>query len=373
MAEAVAIDWKAVRSEFPALENWIFLNSATFGQLPRRTTQAVLEHFVRRDKTACADFLEWFDDADRIRESIARLIHCGAADIAFVPNASTALGVMMSGIRWSAGDRIVSLKDEFPNNLYFPAHLAARGIEFTEVPWDRFYDAVDERTRLVLMSTVNYSTGLRPDLAAVSRHAHSRGALLYVDGTQSVGALEFRVTEVQPDMLAVHGYKWLLSPNGAGFMYVSPEVRRMIDPNVIGWRSDRRWRDVNQLHHGAPEFVDAAEKYEGGMLSFPSIYGMGASVDLMLSLGAGAIEARVMELTAECTRVLKRAGATIAYPNSPVMAARFSGRDAAEISGALRQRRILTAARHGNLRVSVHFYNDETDLQTLEGALREIL
>jgi cysteine desulfurase / selenocysteine lyase len=373
MSEAVAIDWRVVRSEFPALENWIFLNSATFGQLPRRTTEAVMQHFALRDETACADFLDWFDDADRIRESIARLIHCNATDVAFVPNASTALGILMSGIQWKAGDRIVALKDEFPNNLYFPAHLTACGVEFTEVPWDGFYAAVDERTRLVLMSTVNYSTGLRPDLSAVSRHVHSRGGLLYLDGTQSVGALEFRVPEVQPDMLAVHGYKWLLSPNGAGFMYVSPELRRVLEPNVIGWRSDRRWRDVNQLHHGAPEFVETAEKYEGGMLSFPVLYGMGASVDLMLSLGTQVIEARVMELTAECTRVLQRAGATIAHANSPVMAARFPGRDAAEISAALKQRRILTAARHGNLRVSVHFYNDESDIRALAEALREIV
>ncbi len=373
MSKAVAIDWRTVRSEFPALENWIFLNTATFGQLPRGTTQAVTEHFVHRDETACADFLTWFDDADRIRGSIAKLIHCDATDVAFIPNASTALGIMMSGIQWSAGDRIVCLKDEFPNNLYFPAYLAARGVEFTEVPWESFYSALDERTRLVLMSTVNYSTGLRPDLAGVSRHVHALGGLLYVDGTQSVGALEFHVPEVQPDMLAVHGYKGLLSPNGAGFMYVRPELRRVLEPNVIGWRSDRRWRDVNQLHHGAPEFLDAAEKYEGGMLSFPCIYGMGASVDMMLSLGTGAIEARVMELTAECTRFLENAGATIAHPNSPVMAARFPGRDAAEISVALRQRRILTAARHGNLRVSVHFYNDESDIEALAAALREIL
>jgi selenocysteine lyase/cysteine desulfurase len=371
--ELTAIDWRAARSEFPALENWVFLNSATFGQLPRRTIQAVNDHFRHRDETACADFLSWFDDADCIRASVARLIHCGEDDVAFVPNASTALSLMMSGIDWQAGDRIVSLKDEFPNNLYFPAHLASRGVDFIEVSWDDFYSAVNGRTRLVLMSTVNYSTGLRPDLPTVSRCVHSRGGLLYLDGTQSVGALEFRVPEVQPDMLAVHGYKWLLSPNGAGFMYVSPGLRGRLEPNVVGWRSDRRWREVDQLHHGAPEFVAAAEKYEGGMLNFPSLYGMGASIELMLALGTKAIEDRVMELIRECTRVLQGAGADIAYPNSPIMAARFAGHDAPAISAALRQRRILTAARHGNLRVSVHFYNDETDLRALADALHVIV
>ena len=109
------------------------------------------------------------------------------------------------------------------------------------------------------------------------------------------------------------------------------------------------------------------------MLNFPSLYGMGASVELMLSLGTEAIEARVMELTKQCTLVLTQAGAKIAHPNSPVIAAKFDGRDASEISSELKYRRILTAARHGNLRVSVHFYNDESDIQALASGLREIV
>ncbi len=233
-------DWAAVRSEFPALEKWTFLNTATFGQLPRRTSQAVMAHLTRRDETACHDFLSWFDDADGIRASIARLVHCSAEDIALIPNAATALALMMSGMAWNPGDRIVTLQDEFPNNLYFPAHLRTCGVEFVETPWEGFYRAVNERTRLVLMSSVNYSTGFQPPLTEVSRYVHNHGGLFYVDGTQSVGALQFRIPEVQPDMLAVHGYKWLLSPTGAGFMYVSPDLRQALEPNVMGWRSDRR-------------------------------------------------------------------------------------------------------------------------------------
>ena len=76
-------------------------------------------------------------------------------------------------------------------------------------------------------------------------------------------------------MLAVDGYKWLLCPNGATFFYVSPELRRTLRPSVIGWRSDKGWRSVDELHHGAPQMPEAAEKYEGGMLNFPSIYGAG--------------------------------------------------------------------------------------------------
>jgi selenocysteine lyase/cysteine desulfurase len=332
--------------------------------------EAVMCHFEHRDELACADFLSWFDDADRIRASIARLIHCSADDIAFVPNASTALGLLFSGISWRTGDRIVTLENEFPNNLYFPAHLETRGVEFVETCWQGFYDSIDERTRLVLMSTASYIDGFRPPVEEVSRFLRERDVLLYVDGTQSIGAIRFDAAAVQPDMLAVHGYKWLLSPNGSGFIYVSPQFRKQLQPNVIGWRSDRRWREVNQLHHGAPEFVDAAEKYEGGMLNFPGVYAMGASVEMMLELGAPAIEERVLQLSSMCRNVLERAGGVIAHPDSHILAARFSDADASALSEELKRQSILVSARHGYLRVSAHFYNNEEDMEKLAEALQ---
>ena len=120
-------DWKTIRSEFPALENWTFLNTATFGQLPRRATDAVAYHFARRDRYACADFMEWFGDADRIRASIARLIHATPEDIAFLPNSCSGLSLLIGGMEWKPGDRVVTLEDEFPNHYYYPSFLGARG------------------------------------------------------------------------------------------------------------------------------------------------------------------------------------------------------------------------------------------------------
>ncbi len=369
----MAVDWGEVRSEFPALQEWTFLNTATFGQLARRTTDAVARHFARRDEQACADFLEWFDDADCIRESIARLIHCEADDIAFMQNASSALGILFCGIELRAGDRVVILENEFPNNIYAASVPREAGIEFVETPWERFYESINERTRVVLMSTVNYTNGFRPPLVEISRYLRERGVLFYLDGTQSVGALEFDCAEIKPDLLAVHGYKWLLSPNGAGFLYVSPEVRKWLRPNVIGWRSDRDWRRVDNLNHGAPHFVDKAEKYEGGGLIFPMVYAMGASVGMMLEIGPQQIEQRVLALSALACDALKSCGATIVHEGSPIIAARFEGHDASLLSRALKEQRIQVSARHGNLRVSVHFYNNQEDINRLVSALSSLL
>ena len=360
------MNWAEIRTEFPALQRWTFLNTATFGQVPLRSQQAVARHFAHRDELACQDFLAWFDDAQEIRGLLAQLIDCQADDIAFVSTAGAALSLFLGGIDWHPGDRIVTLANEFPNQYYYANWLGSRGVELVEV---NHIAALPERTRAVLLSTVSYTSGYRPDLRRVSLLAHEAGALLYVDGTQSVGALRFDVHAVKPDLFAVDGYKWLLCPNGATFFYISPALRHTLPPAVIGWRSDRGWRSVDDLHHGAPQLPEGAERYEGGMLNFPSLYAMGESVRMILEIGPAAIEKRVLALADRTAQVLRAAGAAIQHEGSNIVAAHWPDRDASALAMRLAEQRIIVAARHGNLRVSPHFYNDESDIEALASAL----
>jgi selenocysteine lyase/cysteine desulfurase len=369
----MTVNWEAVRAQFPTLAHWTYLNTATFGQLPHRATEAVAQHFAHRDELACADFLSWYDDADRLRGKIARLINCSATDIAFVPNASAALGLLLAGLDWHPGDRILTLEHEFPNNLYAPGSLDRFGVEMAAVSWQRFYEAIDARTRLVVLSSVNYNTGFAPPLAELSDFLHARGILLYIDGTQSLGALRFDASRIQPDMFAVHAYKWMLSPNGAGFFYISPQLRERLQPNVIGWRSHRDWRNVDNLHHGAPELPSSAEKYEGGSVSFALLYAMEASLDLILEIGPETIEQRVLELAGKARSVLCNLGASVAESDSPIVAAKFERHDVSALARSLKEQRVLVAARRGHLRVSPHLYNNEQDLEIFERALRALL
>jgi selenocysteine lyase/cysteine desulfurase len=372
------VDWGRVREQFPALRAWTYLNTATFGQLPERVEVAVARHFARRNEFACSDFLDWFDDANEIRAAVAGLIRCEPGDIAFVPNAASALSLLLGGMDWKRGDRIVTLNDEFPNNLYYPSLCRQQGVEFVETSWSGFYDSLTPRTRLVVLSEVNYTNGFRPPLAEFAHRLRERGILLYLDGTQSLGALRFDVSAIQPDMYAVHAYKWLLSPNGAGFMYVRPSLRERLQPNVVGWRSHRDWRRVDSLHLGAPEFPSEAEKYEAGMLSFAALYGMGAAIGMLLEIGPEEIEKRDLQL-ADCVRdSLRSLGARLPsdespHFRSPIVAARFEGRDASAMARQLKQRRVLISARYNNLRVSTHFYNNEADIERFCGELKSLL
>lgn len=369
----MSVNWSEVRAQFPALANWTYFNTATYGQLPIRGTARVADHFAHRDEVACWDFVHWFDDMDCVRGLAARLVHCERDDIAFLQNASTALGLLIAGLDWKPGDRVVTLAGEFPNNIYAPAVLARRGIEFVETAWERFYETVDDRTRMVAISSANYVTGFVPPLEEISAFLRKRGTLFYVDGTQSVGALQFDVGRVQPDMLAVHAYKWLNSPDGAAFTYVAPSLRQRLDPVVVGWRSHRDWRNVDNLHHGTPEFAQSAEKYEGGMLPFAVLYALGASLEMILEIGPEVIEKRVLGLADRVREVARSLGGEPVSEKSPIVSVRFEGRDPSPLARALKEKRVLVAARHGLLRISTHFYNNEDDINRLREALTELL
>jgi len=377
----MASDWQAVRDQFTVLRDWTYLNTATFGPVPRCSLEAIEEHHRRRDREACLDFLDWFDDADGVRASAATLIGASPDDIAFVPSTGAALGWLVSGIDWKAGDQVVALQDEFPNNTYFGHGIARRGVEFVEVPLtdgvfslDHFLSAVGPRARLVLMSTVNYATGLRPPVAEIGRELRARGVLFYVDATQSLGAIQTNVGELSASVVAAHGYKWLCAPAGIGLGWFGPEVRAWLEPSIYSWRSHRDWRNVDALHHGPPNLPDAAVRYEGGLLNFPGVYALGAVLDLMLSLGPAAIEQRICELAAHAARVLRSAGAVLLrdrFPgyDSPILAARFEGRDHSALARQLRDARVVVSARHGCLRVAPHFFNNEEDLDILADRL----
>jgi cysteine desulfurase/selenocysteine lyase len=371
------MDWNVVRAEFPALSSWTYLNTATFGQLPRRAAAAVARHWERRDETACGDFLAWFDDADRLRASLARLIHASADDIGFVPTAAHALALVVNGLGpdLQTGN-IVTLQDDFPNQLYLP--------KLREVTWEQFYSAIDSHTKIIAISEVNYATGFRPPLAEIGRFLaaipESRRPVLFVDGTQSLGALQFDVRATPVDVYAVHGYKWLISPNGAGFFYIAPHLRERLQPSVVGWRSHHDWRNVDDLHHGTPVFKTSAEKYEAGGLPSSLLYAMEASVELILSIGPETIEQRVLRFAEDLRSHLRGLGAVLDFDgstgkhfDSQVVAAQFPGKDPGELARALRQKRILVAARHGRLRVSPHFYNQEEDIVRFSAELKALL
>ena len=174
------------------------------------------------------------------------------------------------------------------------------------------------------------------------------------------------------DIYAAHGYKWLISPPGAAFMAVAETVRRRLRPMMVGWRSHKTWRDVDNLHHGVPEFSDTAEKYEGGGLPFALLYALEQSVELMHEIGPAAIEQRVMRLADSTRERLREMGARV-NAGSQIVAAQFAGLDPSHLARELKKKNVNVAARHGFLRISPHFYNNDDDLERLCEAIKPLI
>lgn len=374
-------DWDAARALFPVLRKWAHLNSAAFGPMPHTAVRAMNEYFSARDESASMQFLAWFDRLDLIREKLARLIGAATDDIGFCPNAGTALSWLLHGIDWKSGDEILALDHEFPNNLYAPLSLDSKGVRFRTVPSppdafdaDYFLDAVGPRTRLVILSSVNYSNGMRAPLTALAPELRRRGVLLCVDATQSVGALRYDVRMAPADFLVVHGYKWMLSPAGAGFFYAPSSTREWLSPTVVSWRSHMGWRDHEQLHHGRPDLTGNAAMYEGGVQAFALFFALETSLNLILECGPEAIERRALQLARETREILashgaRPLGAANRADASQIVTALTPGHDPAVLCKALEARRVAVSARQGSLRVSLHFFNNHDDLRRLSEAL----
>ena len=154
------------------------------------------------------------------------------------------------------------------------------------------------------------------------------------------------------------------------FSYISPTYTQSKDTAIRSLFIQLR---LDRLHSGTPEFKDAAEKYEGGGLPFHLLYAMEASVNWMLEIGPEAIERRVMELADSARSMLRGLGAHVEDTGSQIVIAGLPGMDAPPSRERLREQKVVIAARHGRLRISPHFYNDEEDLKRLESALKNLL
>lgn len=374
-------DWGAVRALFPACQLWTHLNSAAFGPVPSTAVAAMNRHFADVGESASLNFMSWFDRLDSIRAKIGRLIGADAADIGFCPNAGTALSWFLNGIQWSRGDEVVAIDHEFPNNLYAPLLLDRVNVKFRPLPGpdgpidpDFILDALGPNTKLVLMSSVNYSNGLRAPLESLGPELRSRDVLFCVDATQSVGVLQHDLHATPVDFLFAHAYKWMLSPPGTGFFYAPKSTRERMAPTVVSWRSHKGWRNHEELHHGRPEPTEEAMRYEGGVQSFPLLFALEASIDLILECGPRAIESRALGLASECRDIFRSHGMSLLSPResgseSAIVTASSPGRDVVELCRALEKKRIAVSARKGNLRASLHFFNNRDDLHRLSDAL----
>ncbi len=379
-------DLGALRRQFPVTAELAYLNHAAIGTMPRAAADRMSAAAAEVAATGDRGWPERNGEVERVRGRVARLLGAREAhEVAFTGNTSEALSVVAYGLDWRDGDNVVGPESEFPSDLYpwmGVAEVSGRQVEYRRVPERQgrvdagdLVAAMDERTRVVAVSWVQYASGHRVDLEALARACRERDALLVVDAIQGLGALALDVERSGVDVCALASHKWLLGPEGLGLLYVSDRVVEAVRSTRRGWRSVAsryRWDVVD------PAPAEGALRFEAGTLNVYGIHALGASLDLLLGLGPEAVERRVLALAERAARGLAERGFALAAPRSPgevsgIVAGTHPDRSADELAEALAERGVIVSARAGRLRVSPHVYNADEELDRLLAELDRLL
>src|SRR5438477_4642229 len=228
------------RDLYPITRQYIFMNHAGVSPMSERARAAVEAMAGQLTAKPLTSPLA-MEEADRLRELLARLFTCGADHIALTRSTAHGISLLAAGLDWEPGDNVVGARGEYPANVYPWLALKDRGVEMRfagnaggRVEPESVLELVDGRTRVVALSQVEFWNGYRVDLETIGRECRRRGVLLAVDAIQSAGALRLDMEKMPVDFLAAGSYKWLLGPLGIGFAYWHPALIERVRPLLVG-------------------------------------------------------------------------------------------------------------------------------------------
>jgi len=390
----------SAREQFPGLKDKVFLDAACCSLAPKVAVEAI-ERFLELAMTCplnSSTHHHMFMDEMRAkaRPAAARLINAHEDEIALVESTTHGLSLAANAIPLERGDRVLISDLEFLEVAVPWLQKKKDGIEIDVVPnhegevrAEDFAARIKPRTRVIAISSVQWTNGYRLDLGAVSRLCRERGIWLLVDAIQQIGAIPVNVQETPVDILACGGHKWLNAPFGCGFLYVSRDAIPKLNPPLAGYLDIQDpaggWGNYFQTPSTTPvrdyDFVSTARRFEtGGTGNYPGAAGLAASLEMIHAIGQERICEHILTLTEQLIAGLESLPVELVTPRAIVNRSgivTFSV-GSAEQNVALMKRLqadwILVSVRYtsnvGGVRVSCHFYNSEEDIQKLLTSVR---
>ncbi len=379
------------RSLYPDLQAKAYLAYAAIAPvstLVKAAVNQVLDSYAERGNVA---FMEGLEQRERLREKLGRLVGAKSTDIALSSGTTRGISDLALCLPWQSGERVVLFDGEFPANVS-PWQRAAElfGLRVAFVPMahaiedeDSFVKPLakllEQGARLVAVSAVQFQTGLRMPLSRIAALCGRYGAELCVDAIQACGVVPLDVETLGLDYLVTGAHKWLLGPEGVGFMYARPERARALVPRTAGWLSHEEgttflFAGPGQLRYDRP-IKPTAQMLEGGSSSTLGFAAMEAGLDPLLALTPAAIFAhldRYLDLLepAVAARGFRSRRAEAVERRSGILS--FEPPDgvrAADIVLQLRARGVFASMPDGLLRFAPHFPNSVSEIETVLGAL----
>lgn len=395
---------REARGLFPGLADVVFLDAACVSLAPSPAIAAAAGVLAAAARCDEADASEHHVAMDRLvgrtRDAAARLLRVERRQVALVESTTAGLNVAAGAIPLGRGENVLVADTEFVQvALPWARKAEAVGAELRPVasragllePED-FERAMDARTRVVCVSSVQWSSGCRLDVRRLGALCRERGAWLVVDAIQELGALNLDLSRGGADFVVAGGHKWLNAPFGCGVMYVGERALAELQPAGLGYLGlltpaggwPEFFRTPGATPFGPHRPRGDARRFEvGGTSNYPGAAALGASIEVVESLGIDAVERHVLGLAGLAREELRRVGGRVVSPGAPSARSGITvfrchedpARDQA-LADALLAERVLVAVRYtgavGGIRVSTHYFNDEEDVMKLCAAVRRL-
>ncbi|MEZ4366144.1 MAG: aminotransferase class V-fold PLP-dependent enzyme [Kofleriaceae bacterium] len=382
MATVAADPLLVHRAKFPALESCVHLISHSLGCVPGRAKDDLAEFAELWATRSISAWSEWLPEVDRAAARIAKIISAPAGSVTMLPNVSTIMAVLASCFEFSpARDGVVYEALMFPTVSYVWQAEARRGARCVLVPSadgitidaEAMCAAIDERTALVVMQHVVFSSAYVQDVKRIVARAREVGAHVILDCYQSVGTLPIDVVDLGVSFACGGSVKYLCGGPGAGWLYVRPDLLGQFAPRATGW-----------FGHEAPfaftmpdqQYADTIWRYQGGTLPIAALYQSRAGAEIIGEIGVTAIRDKSLAMTEACIGWVDELGLTL---RSPRPAAQRGGSvvfdfvGAADVCRELNRRTFFCDHRPGaGIRIAPHFYTKREELDLFFGELKRI-
>ena len=373
-------DFVALRREFPLLQHMTYLNSGSYCALAN-DVKAAFDNYLQDRLQVGANWDVWVTKNDAVRSLMAEVLHATSDEIAVTASASAGLNALATALQFTGErNKIVTSDFEFPTNAQIWHAQEPRGARVVHVPRDAdgyippeaFATHIDEQTKLVAITHVCFRNGARLDIPGIVKLARAKGALVLLDCYQSVGSLDIDVKQLDVDFAVGGMLKYLLGTAGIGFLYVRDSLVRALHPTHSGWFSQE---NIFAMDITANRPAPNARRFEAGTPPVVNCYATEAGLKIILDVGTLAIERRIRALTRRCMDQLHEIGwdaVTPAVDGRRSAMICVPSRSSGQLSQQLMRRNIYTSNRDDNLRVCLHFYNNDEDVDVLVAALREL-
>lgn len=362
-----------LRSHFPILAEKTYLYNCSQGAMAD-VVDAGMREYMTSWRTSAAPWDEWVGRYEGLRRAFAHFINADPDEVAIVTSASAGINPIASALRFDGRDTVVMSELEFPTmgNIWLAQRPRGARVQFLRaadnaVPADCYARAIDERTRIVPLTRVSFLNGFRSDVAAITRIAHERGALVFLDDFQDCGTRPVDVKALDVDFYVTGTLKYLLGPPGVAFLYVRRALIESLTPTVASWMGQRDVFAYDTTHFDP---APAARRFEGGSPPIPNIYMAQPALDLLSRIGMENVAAQVERLTRaflDGARALGAVSKTPAASVGPLVV--LQATDAGRLLAALAARGVVASSRRDGVRFAFHVYNTLDDVARTLAAL----